>query len=61
MIPDKYAIGKATIIAIVGMGEQTFSRYCDGDVPTKQYSEILQKIYDEPKYYEQILEETKEI
>lgn len=29
------------------------------DVPTRQYSEILQKIYDDPKYYEQILEDNK--
>lgn len=59
MIPDKYAIGKRPLSLLLGWGEQTFSRYCDGDVPTKQYSEILQKIYDEPKYYEQILEENK--
>lgn len=58
-IPDKYAIGKRPLSLLLGWGEQTFSRYCDGDVPTKQYSDILQKIYDEPKYYEQILEENK--
>lgn len=58
-IPDKYAIGKRPLSLLLGWGEQTFSRYCDGDVPTKQYSDILQKIYDEPTYYEQILEENK--
>lgn len=58
-ISEKYAIGKRPLSLLLGWGEQTFSRYCDGDVPTKQYSEILQKIYDEPKYYEQILEENK--
>lgn len=58
-IPDKYAIGKRPLSLLLGWGEQTFSRYCDGDVPTKQYSDILQKIYDEPRYYEQILEENK--
>ncbi len=59
-ISEKYAIGKRPLSLLLGWGEQTFSRYCDGDVPTKQYSEILQKIYDEPKYYEQILEGNKE-
>lgn len=58
-IPEKYAIGKRPLSLLLGWGEQTFSRYCDGDVPTKQYSDILQKIYDEPKYYDQILEENK--
>jgi len=36
---------------LLGWGEQTFSRYCDGDLPTKQYSEILKKIYDDQHYY----------
>lgn len=58
-IPSKYAIGKRPLSLLLGWGEQTFSRYCDGDIPTKQYSDILQKIYTEPKYYEQILEENK--
>lgn len=58
-ISEKYAMGKRPLSLLLGWGEQTFSRYCDGDVPTKQYSEILQRIYDEPKYYEQILEENK--
>ena len=58
-IPDKYAIGKRPISLLLGWGEQTFSRYCDGDVPTKQYSDILQRIYDDPNYYGHILEENK--
>ena len=58
-IPEKYAIGKRPLSLLLGWGEQTFSRYCEGDVPTKQYSEILQKIYDDPKYYEQLLVENR--
>ncbi len=58
-IPGKYAIGKRPLSILLGWGEQTFSRYCEGDVPTRQYSDILKKIYEEPKYYEQILEENK--
>lgn len=58
-ISDKYAIGKRPISLLLGWGEQTFTRYCDGDVPSKQYSDILQKIYAEPEYYNQILEENK--
>lgn len=58
-IPEKYAIGKRPLSLLLGWGEQTFSRYCDGDMPTKQYSEILQNIYDDPTYYAKILESNK--
>jgi uncharacterized phage-associated protein len=59
-IPEKYAIGKRPLSLLLGWGEQTFSRYCEGDLPTKQYSDILQKIYDDPHYYADILESNKE-
>lgn len=59
-IPKKYAIGKRPLSLLLGWGEQTFSRYCDGDIPTKQYSEILTKIYEEPLYYAELLEAGKE-
>ena len=36
-IPVKYAIGKRPLSLLLGWGEQTFSRYYDGDTPTKQY------------------------
>lgn len=59
-IPEKYAIGKRPLSLLLGWGEQTFSRYCDGDMPTKQYSEIIQRIYDDPRYYAEILEINKD-
>lgn len=55
-IPERYGIGKRPLSLLLGWGEQTFSRFYDGDLPTKQYSDILQKIYEDPTYYEQILE-----
>ncbi len=58
-IPDKYAIGKRPLSLLLGWGEQTFSRYCAGDIPTKQYSEILFRIYNEPAYYAKLLEAGK--
>ena len=58
-IPEKYAIGKRPLSLLLGWGEQTFSRYCDGDMPTKQYSEILTRIYEDPMYYAKILENGK--
>ena len=58
-IPKKYDIGKRPLSLLLGWGEQTFSRYCDGDMPTRQYSYILNKIYDNPEYYSEILEKGK--
>lgn len=58
-IPEKYAIGKRPLSLLLGWGEQTFSRYCDGDMPTKQYSDVLKRIYVEPRYYADLLEKNK--
>lgn len=58
-ICQKYNIGKRPLSLLLGWGEQTFSRYCDGDIPTKQYSDMLKKIYRDPHFYNQILETNK--
>lgn len=58
-IPKKYDIGKRPLSLLLGWGEQTFSRYCDGDIPTKQYSDILERIYNEPTFYSELLEKNK--
>ena len=58
-IPEKYSIGKRPLSLLLGWGEQTFSRYCEGDIPTKQYSDILKRIYNEPKFYNELLEMNK--
>lgn len=59
-IPEKYDIGKRPLSLLLGWGELTFSRYCDGDIPTKQYSDILLRLYNEPQYYAELLEANKE-
>ena len=59
-IPKKYAIGKRPLSLLLGWGEQTLTRYCEGDVPTKQYSDILQRIYNDPQFYSDLLERNKE-
>jgi Uncharacterized phage-associated protein len=58
-IPEKYDIGKRPLSLLLGWGELTFSRYYDGDMPTKQYSKILKEIYESPLYYKKVLEEGK--
>ena len=59
-IPKKYNIGKRPLSLLLGWGETTFSRYYDGDIPTKQYSDILQNIYGDPEYYLKVLEINRE-
>ncbi|MCQ2554984.1 MAG: DUF4065 domain-containing protein [Clostridia bacterium] len=56
-ITKKYAIGKRPLSLLLGWGEQTFSRFCDGDVPSRQYSEMLTKIYEDPYFYAKLLED----
>ena len=54
-IPQKYNIGKRPLSLLLGWGEMTFSRYSEGDIPAKQYSDILQKIYHYHAYYKKLL------
>jgi len=58
-LPEKYGIGKRPLSLLLGWGEHTLSRYMDGLTPTKLYSDILSRIYDDPKFYLDILEENK--
>lgn len=58
-IPKKYDIGKRPLSLLLGWGEQTFSRYLDGYIPSKEYSDTLKRIYNDPNYYNIILEENK--
>jgi putative zinc finger/helix-turn-helix YgiT family protein len=58
-IPKKYNIGKRPLSLLLGWGEQTFSRYYDGDMPTKQYSDVLVHIYNKPLFYSRLLEANK--
>ncbi len=55
-IPEKYAIGKRPLSLLLGWGEQTFSRYWEGDLPTRQYSDMLLRLYHNPQTYAELLE-----
>lgn len=60
LILDKYNIGKRPLSLLLGWGEGTLTRYLDGDIPTKQYSDILKTILNDPKYMKKALEENKD-
>ncbi len=59
-IPKRYSIGKRPLSNLLGWGEHTFTRFYDGDIPTKQYSKTLSHLYDDPNYYFCILENNKD-
>lgn len=60
-ILEKYNIGKRPLSLLLGWGELTLTRYLDGDIPTKQYSETLRKILNEPDYMREVLERNKDV
>jgi len=56
-IPEIYNIGKRILSSLLGWGEHTFTRYYEGYLPTKEYSDTLKKLYNSPVEYRKILEE----
>jgi hypothetical protein len=60
-IPKKYAIGKRPLSLLLEWGEHTYTRYCEGYMPSKLYADVLQRLYDEPEYYLEILESRKSL
>lgn len=55
-----YNIGKRPLSLVLGWGEGTVTRYLNGDMPTKQYSQTLKKINDDPGFMDELLEENKD-
>lgn len=58
-LPLKYHIGKRPLSHLLEWGELTFTRYYDGDMPSKAYSQILELIYHNPQAYIDLLEKNK--
>lgn len=59
-ILERYNIGKRPLSLLLNWGELTLTRYLDGDIPTKQYSDTLKRILTDTKYMVEILETGKE-
>lgn len=59
-ILEKHAIGKRPLSLLLGWGEVTLTRYLDGDIPTKQYSDILKRILQDPGYMIELLKKNKD-
>lgn len=58
-IISKYNIGKKPLSMLLGWGENTVSRYINGDFPNQKYSAVLKRILEDPNYMLMLLEENK--
>ena len=54
-----YDIGKAPSSLGLGFGEITITRYLKGQVPSKEYSDIIKNALESPKYMLNKLNENK--
>lgn len=59
-ILEKYNIGKAPLSLTLGFGEITVTRYLDGQMPSKKYSDILRKALYYNQFMKKMLIENKE-
>jgi len=59
-ILEVYDIGKRPLSLLLGWGEGTLTRYSDGDIPSKPYSDKLKRILENKMYYLKLLEKNKD-
>lgn len=54
-IPQKYNIDNISLSLLLGWSENAFSRFYEGNLPFRQQSDILKKLYDNPNYFSELL------
>lgn len=54
-IPERYNIGKRPLSKVLGWGEQSYSRFIEGDIPSREYSKTISRIDRSPLAYLLIL------
>lgn len=59
-IMDIYNIGKAPLSVALGFGEITITRYLAGQMPSKEYSNIIKKSLSSPTYMIELLNKNAE-
>ena len=55
-----YSIGKTPLSLALGFGEITITRYLEGQVPSKEYSNVIKKALTSPKFMKKKLLENRE-
>lgn len=59
-IMDIYNIGKAPLSIALGFGEITITRYLSGQMPSKEYSDIIKKALSSPDYMIKLMNDNAE-
>lgn len=57
---DIYNIGKAPLSLALGFGEITVTRYLQGQIPSKEYSDVIRKALESPEYLIERLKESRD-
>ena len=57
---DIYHMGKAPLSIALGFGEITITRYLSGQMPSKEYSDVIKEALSSPQYMIQLLNENAE-
>lgn len=57
---DVYRLGKAPISLALGFGEITITRYLSGQIPSKEYSNIIRKALESITYMQKRLQKNRE-
>lgn len=55
-----YCIGKEPLSLALGFGAVTVSRYLEGQVPSKEYSDIMQHALTSPSFMKKLLDKNRE-
>ena len=56
-ILKKYNIEKRPLSKLLGMGELTITRYLDGQLPSKRYSDLLYQILNDDRYMKKMIKD----
>lgn len=57
---DKYQLGKAPLALALGFGEITITRYLEGQIPSKKYSDIMRRALNDYEFMLEKINENKE-
>lgn len=58
---EKYDIGKRPFALAIGLGEQTFTNYLSGKIPSKSNEQLLLHVYHDPTFYMELIEQNKNL
>jgi len=54
-LPKRYNIGKRPLSKLLGWGEITYSRFIEGQTPSKRYSYAIEELSSDPLAYKELL------